>query len=169
MQTTPPDTVKAYVDKCIGILKASHIVLPKNANVNIYHHCGRDELLRTGAMFINIVNRDYCKSMVVMTAGQAYPNHYHRIKTESFYVLVGELKVVIDGTVYTALPGELLHIERGQDHSFYTDGGAVFEEISTMYVPNDSVYTDEKIADTSYSQRRTTLTAQQWKEIIDNA
>ncbi len=161
--------INDYVENCLGLLKQARIVLPKEASVNIYHHKGILELQSTGAMFINIVNRDYCKSIVVMTPGQAYPNHYHNIKTESFYVLFGELDLVIDGKEYKVSPGELMNVERGQDHSFSTKAGTVFEEISTMYVPNDSVYTDEQIAKTGYSRRRTTLSLDEWKEIIKNA
>ncbi|MBR5091152.1 MAG: cupin domain-containing protein [Ruminiclostridium sp.] len=161
--------IKKYITDCIKIMKSAHIVLPKQASVNIYHHRGADKLSETGAMFINVVNRDYCKSIVVILPGQAYPDHYHRIKTESFYVLCGELIAAVDGEVHRVQPGELLHIERGQDHSFSAETGTVFEEISTMYVPNDSVYTDDKISSTSYAQRRTTLTAEEWKEITENA
>ena len=161
--------IEKYTSDCLTMMKDAHIVLPEKASVNIYHHCGADKLGQVGAMFINVVNRDYCKNIVVMTAGQSYPNHYHRIKTESFYVLYGELIVVIDGAEHTVRPGELLHIERGCDHSFRTVNGTVFEEISTMYVPNDSVYTDEEIAKTSYSGRRTSISPEQWKEIKDNA
>jgi len=161
--------ITQYTDECIGMMKAAHIVLPKQATVNIYHHRGKARLAETGAMFINVVNRDYCKSVVVMTAGQSYPNHYHRIKTESFYVLHGELTLTIDGEQHKVLPGELMHIERGQDHAFSTDKGVVFEEISTVYMPNDSVYTDDDIAKTNYTQRRTTLNSDEWKEITENA
>ena len=167
--TEKKDIIRENAESCIKLMREAHIVLPKQASVNIYHHLGRDKISETGAMFINIVNRDYCKSIVVMLPGQAYPNHYHRIKTESFYVLSGELIVVTDGVEHRVKPGELLHIERGQDHSFSTETGTVFEEISTVYMPNDSVYTDDKIASTSYSQRRTSLTQEEWKEITENA
>ena len=161
--------INKYLDCSLNMLNTAHIVLPKKATVNIYHHLGVDNLYDTGAMFINIVNRDYCKSIVVMHPGQQYPLHYHRIKTESFYVLYGKLTVIVDGVSNDISPGEMLHIERGQDHSFSTAGGTIFEEISTMYVPNDSVYLDPKIASKTYTERRTTLKPEQWEEIIQNA
>jgi len=161
--------IDEYVARSLKLMKQAHIIFPKTAAVNIYHHLGVDKLGETGAMFINVVNRDYCKSLVVMQPGQAYPTHYHRIKTETFYVLDGEFITNIDGIEYKVYPGEMIHIDRGQDHSFYTHTGTVFEEISTMYVPNDSVYTDPQIAKTSYSQRRTTITPEEWKEKTENA
>ncbi|MBR6400975.1 MAG: cupin domain-containing protein [Firmicutes bacterium] len=162
-------TIREYTQNAISLMKRAHIVLPKAATVNIYHHRGLDKLSETGAMFINVVNRDYCKSIVVMLPGQVYPNHYHRIKTESFYGLDGTLCVTLEGENHYILPGEMLHIERGQDHAFSTEKGVVFEEISTMYVPNDSIYLDSEIAKAGYAIRRTTISADEWKEIIENA
>ena len=161
--------IDEYLDSAIGLMKAAHIVLTKIAKANVYHHLGADKLGKVGALFINVVNRDYCKSIVVMLPGQQYPDHYHRIKSESFYVLSGVLDVTIDGQEYAAEAGELLHVDRGQDHSFSSREGTIFEEISTMYVPNDSIYLDDSIAARGYDQRRTTISAEQWKEIVKNA
>lgn len=155
-----------YINEALQMLTKASIVFPKEATVNIYHHRGIEQILDIGAMFINIVNRDYCKSYVVMLPGQNYPSHYHRIKRESFYVLFGDLEVNIENTKNSLGPGEMLHVERGQGHSFRTNHGVVFEEISTMYVPNDSVYMDDLIKKASYSQRRTTIDNEQWKEIL---
>lgn len=157
-----------YFDKCLDIFSDAGIVLPKDATINIYHHLGKENIDEFGACFINVVNRDYCKSYVVMIEGQEYPNHYHRIKTESFYVLYGDLHVVLDGEKIELTAGEMLHVEREQDHSFGSLHGVVFEEISTMYVPNDSIYLDDNVKNTTYEQRRTTIKAFEWKEIRES-
>lgn len=157
---------KKYIEKALLILDAAKIVLPKSAIVNIYHHCGNENFEQIGAVFINIVNRDYCKSYVIMLPNQKYPCHYHKIKKESFYVLYGNLEIEIDGTDYSLDAGEMIHIERGQDHMFWSVSGTVFEEISTNYIQNDSFYLDEKIQRTTYAQRRTTISLEEWEEII---
>lgn len=161
--------LKRYIDDSLKLLRKANIVLPKRAKVSIYHHAGIEAVYKTGAMFIKVVERDYCKSYVVMQRGQVYPTHYHKIKTESMYVLHGELTIRLDNTAQRLYPGEILHIERGQDHSFYTETGAVFEEISTMYMPNDSVYLDEEIRSAPYVFRRTVLNEKKWEEILQNA
>lgn len=157
--------IDEYIQKALNIFNSANIVLPNEATVNIYHHCGKEHINETGAMFINVVNRDYCKSYVVMLPHEEYPNHYHRIKTESFYVLYGDLHVIVDGEKTELAAGDMMHVERGQDHSFGSNGGVVFEEISTMYVPNDSIYLDAEIQHTTYDQRRTTIKAKDWKEL----
>lgn len=156
---------KEMLHKALGVMRKAKIVFPRSAEVNIYHHCGIEKFEQTGAVFINIVNRDYCKSYVVMLPGQKYPCHYHKIKTESFYVLYGVLSVEADGNVYEMREGEMLHIERGTEHSFWSDTGTVFEEISTNYTRNDSFYLNEEIQKTSYAQRRTMLDPEEWKEV----
>ena len=163
------ERLEHYLADCLDLLRRGGIVLPRQARVTFYHHEGLPELEKTGALFLNIVDRDYCKSYVVMKKGQRYPSHYHQIKTESFYMLWGQLRVELDGTEHRLEPGDLLSIERGQDHAFSTDTGAVFEEISTRYVPNDSVYLEERIRRAPYSFRRTVLTQQQWEEARQNA
>lgn len=155
-----------YIADSLRLLRQAGAVLPKKAKASIYHHTGLERIYETGAMFLNIVDRDYCKSYVVMQKDQRYPDHYHKIKTESMYVLYGELIIQLDGTEHRLQPGEILHIERGQDHSFFTGTGTVFEEISTTYVPNDSVYLDETIRNAGYAFRRTVLSEQQWEEAV---
>ena len=167
--TVSDNILNLYIKDSLDLLHEGSVVLPKTAKVNIYHHTGIQNIYQVGAMFINVVDRDYCKSIVVMQKGQDYPNHYHKIKTESMYVLYGELVVVIEGTEHLLKPGEIIHVERGQDHSFYTKTGVVFEEISTMYVRNDSVYLEEQIRNAPYSFRRTVLNEKQWEEVIDRA
>ena len=160
------DILNRYVEDSLRLLRRAGIVFPKQAKVSLYHHAGLERIAEIGAAFINIVDRDYCKSYVLMQPGQRYPDHYHKIKTESMYVLYGELVIRLDGVEHRLQPGEILHIERGQDHSFHTETGAVFEEISTTYVPNDSVYLEETIRRAPYSFRRTVLNEQQWEEAV---
>lgn len=157
--------VEQFLKKALEILCQTNIVLPKSATLNIYHHAGNELIEETGALFMNVVNSDYCKSYVVMTEGQRYPEHYHKIKHETFYVLHGVLNVELEGTLHRLEAGEMLHIERGQDHSFWGEADVVFEEISTTYLPNDSIYLDEELGKKSYLDRRTVIKPEEWKEI----
>lgn len=154
-----------HLKEAFSILDKAHIVFPKEATVKIYHHRGRDHFVEMGAVFINVVNRDYCKSYVIMLPGQRYPYHYHKIKMESFYILFGTLKVEINAVVHPLDAGEMIHIERGEDHAFWSDGGVVFEELSTNYTQNDSFYLEDAIQKTTYAQRRTLLTAEEWRAV----
>lgn len=154
--------------KIYKLMKDSHLVVSKDALLEIYHHTGAENFIETGAVFIKVVNKEYCKSYAILLPGQAYPNHYHKIKKETFFVLYGELDVNCDDKQYSLLPGELLSIERGENHAFSTSVGAVFEELSTTYVQNDSIYEDEAIRKTTYSERKTLISLEEFYSLIDN-
>lgn len=158
--------VRHFLEKALELMTEAHITLPAKATANIYHHAGIDSINEVGALLINVINREYCKNYVVMLPGQKYPNHYHKIKSESCYVLYNNLVVNINGDDHVLSAGEMINIERGDDHFFFTDQGVVFEELSTMYVPNDSIYLDESIRKSDYSARRTTLRPEEWMECI---
>ena len=139
------------------LLKNSHVVLPKNCTPVLYHHLGRDRFLEVGATFFKVVMREYAKIIVCMLPMQSYPLHYHRIKSESFFVLHGDLIVNVDGEVHVLQKGDSIDVERRIPHSFSTSGGCVFEEISTAYVNNDSVYIDKNFKRLNYPSKNTTL------------
>lgn len=150
------------------LITSSQIVLKKDSVLEFYHHKGIDYFLETGAVFINIINQEYCKSYGILLKNQKYPNHFHRIKKETFFVLYGELLVTKDDSITKLLPGEMLTIERGENHFFHISKGAVFEEISTTYLLNDSVYQEESIKNTDYSQRKTKITLNKFREMLNN-
>ncbi len=156
-----------YLKKTLFIMKAANVALPKTAEIKIYHHNGIKDFNKTGAVFINIVNREYSKSYVIMFEGQSYPMHYHKIKQESFYVLYGDLSVCVNHKKTELHPGDLIHIERGEDHSFSCNSvkGVVFEELSTTYTRNDSFYEEEEFQNRTYHERQTLISEENWKEI----
>jgi hypothetical protein len=55
------------------------------------------------------------------------------------------LTVEVEEKSHTLKRGDIVNIPRRYNHKFYTENGCVFEEISTAYLQNDSVYDDESI------------------------
>ena len=94
---------------------------------------------------ITVVNRDYCKKLIVQMPGQKHPAQYHKIKEETFNVLHGNLNISLDGKEQDHGPGNVVVVERGVVHEFSTDTGAVFEEISSTHAVDDSFYVDTSI------------------------
>lgn len=126
-------------------LKQGNIVFPKGSKLEISHHYGLDKFYEYGAALITIVNRDYCKKLIVVLPGQKHPNHFHRQKDETLHVLYGTLNVTLEGETKDYVQGDLIVVEPGKNHSFTSTEGAVFEEISSTHYVHDSVYTDETI------------------------
>jgi quercetin dioxygenase-like cupin family protein len=103
-----------------------------------------------------IVNREYCKKLIVILPGQTHPEQLHKVKEETFHVLHGNVWVNIDGQEKQITRGDVVVIERGMKHSFGSNTGAVIEEISSTHSGEDSFYTDPKIMQNT--DRKTLLT-----------
>ena len=73
------------------------------------------------------------------------PEHFHKIKDESFILISGDLTLFLDGKKIEMAAGDIVHIPKYSKHSFSSKNGALFEEISTKHYSDDSFYTDEAI------------------------
>jgi len=148
--------ILSIVQRVNQFLKESHVVVPGSADLDISHHYGLDNFDETGLTLITVVNRDYCKKLLVTLPGQRHPEQLHKLKEETFHVLYGEVILSLDGEVSTCHPGDVVTVEPGTRHAWVSKTGAVIEEISTTHIVNDSYYTDEAIM--ANRERKTSLT-----------
>ena len=124
-------------------LKHSHITLPSmRSDLEISHHYGLDRFREFGVVMVSFVNREYCKKVLVMLPGQKHPEHMHKLKEETFYVVHGEMTLALDGVEKVYKAGDSILVGRGVKHHFATKRGVIFEEISSTHSPDDSFYTD---------------------------
>lgn len=147
--------VIAAVKAVRSLLREGNVILPGLSELEISHHYGLESFERFGLTMITIVNREYCKKVLVMLAGQTHPEQYHQQKEETFVVLHGTMTLKLDGAAQKVKPGDVVTVERGVRHEFHTETGVVFEEISSTHIKDDSFYTDPTIAPNT--QRKTHL------------
>lgn len=147
--------VMAAVKAVRSLLREGNVILPGLSELEISHHYGLENFDRFGLTMITIVNREYCKKVLVMLPGQTHPEQYHQQKEETFVVLHGTMILKLDGTAQRVKPGDVITVERGVRHEFHTETGVVFEEISSTHIKDDSFYTDITIA--ANAQRKTHL------------
>ena len=83
--------------------------------------------------------------------------HLHKAKEETFQLLYGDLEVEIDGVKREMKPGDIQTVLRGQNHKFSSKNGAIFEEVSTTHIKNDSFYEDPEIRGKDLMERKTIL------------
>ena len=155
-----PDTmslIRSIIHEAKGALYEAKIELGKDAMLELSHHRGIEDFRRTGALIVTVVNREYCKKLVIMLPGQSHPTHRHLKKEETFQLLSGDLELVLNGVSRAMAPGDTGLVERGTAHSFSTRTGAIFEEISTTHHPDDSFYEDEAINRLDPIQRKTVV------------
>lgn len=139
-----------------ALLKTSGAVVPTQLELEISHHYGIDKFRETGSAMITVINREYCKRLVLMLPGQRHPEHWHTAKDETFHMLHGEIDLVLGGERRHCVKNDVVVIPRGAKHEFRSATGAVIEEISSTHIRDDSRYTDPAIG--RNDQRKTYVT-----------
>ena len=138
------------------MLKQGNVIVPGRAELEISHHYGMEKFDEFGITMITVINREYCKKLIVVLPGQKHPTQYLEQKEETFHILHGRLTMTLDDETQDYGPGDVVVVNRGVHHAFTTAEGAVFEEISSTHFVNDSFYTDPAIA--KNPSRKTFLT-----------
>jgi sialic acid synthase SpsE/quercetin dioxygenase-like cupin family protein len=150
------EKVYEIVQRVKHFLQTSGVVMPPRVDLEISHHYGIDRFDEYGLTMLTVVNRKYCKKLIILLPGQRHPEQYHKVKEETFHLLYGRAWVDLNGAHREYQTGEVVVVERGIRHSFGTDTGVVIEEISSTHHGSDSFYTDPNVAKNEY--RKTLLT-----------
>ena len=147
--------IMELTDRIEKILNNAQIYIPHNIPLELSHHYGISNFFQYGCIIINLINRAYCKKIIILLPGQENPLHMHKIKEETFHILNGDMLLTVEKEKYNLKAGELFTIEQGMLHSFYSKAGCIFEEISTTHIPNDSYYIDPRIMHLTHKERKT--------------
>lgn len=145
----PPQLPRALILSRIAtrlreMLQEAKITLDSDVQVELSHQYGLEKFFECGAIIITVVNRDYCKKLLVQFPNQAHPSHRHLEKEETFQVLSGSVDLVVDGKACHLEAGQKQLVEPGVSHSFSTKTGVIIEEVSTTDI-GDSEYEDPSI------------------------
>jgi sialic acid synthase SpsE/quercetin dioxygenase-like cupin family protein len=134
------------VQKVKDFIRESSVVYPGEAELEISHHYGIDKFYETGITMITVVNREYCKKLIIVLPNQTHPEQYHLQKEETFVILHGEVELILDGVKKVLKKGDVITIEKEVRHEFSTKTGCIIEEVSSTHYINDSYYTNESIS-----------------------
>lgn len=127
------------------ILKRSKVVVPGQCELEVSHHYGIDRFDEFGSTVITVVNRQYCKRVIVLLPGQTHPEQWHEQKDETYHILHGEITLCLDGNEQVKKANDIVVIPHGVKHAFTTRTGTVIEEVSSSYSQGDSFYSDQSI------------------------
>ena len=150
------EKVWSIVQEVKSLLGRANVVIPGEAELEISHHYGIDKFHDFGITMITVVNREYCKKLIVVLPGQKHPEQYHHVKEETFHVLYGDMDLALDGQTQECGPGDVITVEREVRHAFSSKNGTILEEISSTHFKDDSFYTDASIAENK--ERKTFVT-----------
>jgi sialic acid synthase SpsE/mannose-6-phosphate isomerase-like protein (cupin superfamily) len=140
------EAVYKIVQDVKNILRKSKVQVPGQCDLEISHHYGLEKFREFGLTAITVVNRNYCKRLMVVLPGQKHPEQWHNEKDETYHVLYGDVTVELDGQKAIHKSNDIVTIPHGIKHSFWTKQGAVIEEVSSSYSSDDSFYTDSAIS-----------------------
>lgn len=71
-------------------------------------------------------------ALVQFQPGQDFKAHYHNVMEENFYIMEGEIDIVVDGKVNHLTKGQFIHIEPGEIHYCVNHSNAAIKMISTL-------------------------------------
>jgi sialic acid synthase SpsE/mannose-6-phosphate isomerase-like protein (cupin superfamily) len=140
------DKVYNIVQDVKTFLNEANVVFPPEADLEISHHYGIDKFYQVGITMITVVNRDYCKKLIIVLPGQEHPEQFHKVKEETFVLLYGAVDLYLDDELVNLSRGGVVTIAPGVRHRFETKTGCVIEEVSSTHYKSDSYYVDPEIA-----------------------
>lgn len=94
----------------------------------------------------NEVEAGYCGKFLFLFQGQMCPEHYHRMKLETFFIQRGQVRMNCDGKSWVMQEGDVWRMAPGVKHSFASEGGpALILEVSKPCIIADNYFTDTRI------------------------
>lgn len=129
------------------VLKKWELKMPKG-EVVLVSDFGLKEFYNTGLIECWISNEEkhgYCGKYLFVFDNQTCPEHFHKIKHETFFVVKGKVRMKINGKTITKKEGEKLVMPAGVKHSFTGMGDALLLEVSTPCVIKDNYFSDKRI------------------------
>jgi mannose-6-phosphate isomerase-like protein (cupin superfamily) len=156
MKSDSRAAILSIAQRVKNLIAESQITIPGGVDLEISHHYGIEKFDEFGLTMITVINRSYCKKILVSLPHQKHPEQYHNQKEETFHVLHGELHLTLNGKTEIYQPGDVIVVEPTVRHQFVSPTGCVIEEISSTHFKNDSFYTDESINQNPH--RKTLLT-----------
>ena len=141
--------IVAIRDSILSLVKESGISVPRNAVLEISHHYGIEKFDEFGVCMITVINRDYCKKLLLLLPGQNHPPMYHKQKDETFFLVHGDAVLKLDHTEVAFKLGDTAVIPPNMIHEISTQNGAIIEEVSSTHILDDSFYLDDEISKNS--------------------
>lgn len=146
--------LKNYIHQIRGLINEYCEYVPEDVEVEISHHYGVENIFKFGCCLINVINRSYCKKLILLIKGQEHPTQYHNVKEETFRILHGDIELILDDKLLVLEKGDEALVRSNTRHSFKAISDCIIEEISTTSIKEDSFYIDTKINEMPRESRK---------------
>ncbi len=146
-QVTGPQRGQA-LERCLAIIRSWGLTMPAVDPLVLDFGLGRfDEIGEIEFWVANEEAHGYCGKFLFVADGQTCPYHRHDRKHETFFVLKGRVRMIVDDEEKVLGEGDILVMLPGQRHSFTGLGPALLLEVSMPSVRQDNFFTDERIGE----------------------
>ncbi|MBR0598703.1 cupin domain-containing protein [Sinanaerobacter chloroacetimidivorans] len=83
-------------------------------------------------------------AIVQFPPGSDFKSHYHNVMEENFYVMEGEIDIIVDGKTFTLTKGQFIHVEPEETHYLINHSDKVARLVATLapYQESDKVEVD---------------------------
>ncbi len=105
------------------LLRKSRAIVPAQLHLEVSYHYGLERFREYGSTTITVINREYCKRVILMLPGQCHPEHWHKQMDETYHLLYGEIELILDGIHRRCVLNDVVIIPRGVRHEFKSEGG----------------------------------------------
>jgi mannose-6-phosphate isomerase-like protein (cupin superfamily) len=82
-------------------------------------------------------------ALVTIPPGKSSARHYHPVAEETYYILRGVARMVVDGRSFRLSPGQACFIQPPEQHQIFNAGDGDLEFIAVCapaWTPDDSVF-----------------------------
>lgn len=105
-----------------------------------------EEIGETEYWIANETSKGYCGKFLFLFEGQRCPEHLHKNKHETFYILKGSVDMLLHGQQHIPLSeGDSLSVNEGTLHSFLAKADTLILEVSMPGIISDNYFTDSRI------------------------
>jgi len=87
----------------------------------------------------------YCGKYMFLFAGQRCPEHMHKEKHETFFIMKGDVEMTVEGDTFIMHPGDVLPLNTSTRHTFKAATDCLILEISKPSVIADNYFSDPRL------------------------
>lgn len=136
------------LDRCLRAIKAWGLSMPKVEPLVLDFGLGKfDEVGEIEFWVANEEAAGYCGKFLFVADGQTCPYHQHTKKHETFFVMKGKVRMIVDEREMLLDEGDLLTMPPGQRHAFTGVGPALLLEVSMPSIRKDNFFADRQIGE----------------------
>jgi N-acetylneuraminate synthase len=133
---------------CQRVIRGWGLTMPDVEPLVLDFGLGRfDEIGEIEFWIANEEEAGYCGKFLFVDDGQTCPYHKHEAKHETFYVLRGQVRMVVDGVEHSMRKGDTLVMPPDRHHSFTGMGPALILEVSMPSTRGDNFFSDKAIGE----------------------